>query len=160
MVFLGHLPSPSYKTFFPSYADFSYLLLQAAGQNTWCFPCVTTAVCANLAKKVCQKKLDTIWIRIAWRLLKNMLLVYCCHSISWNVFQHSKISFISPRIHVITSIYWSWYLVNSNFLKLIADIKIPSTEKEVNFVDLSKKGCSANLANLDGANLIGYETLC
>lgn len=34
---------------------------------------------------------------------------------------------------------------------------ILKTEKGVNFVDLSKKRCSANL---DGANLIGYETSC
>ena len=45
----------------------------------------------------------------AWRyeisllVLKNISLVRCAHS--WNIFQHSKRNFVSPRGHVISSIY-------------------------------------------------------
>ena len=40
---------------------------------------------------------------LVYRVEKNISLVRCAHS--WNIFQHSKINFVSPRGHVISSIY-------------------------------------------------------
>ena len=37
------------------------------------------------------------------RVEKNISLIRCAHS--WNIFQHSKRNFVSPRGHVISSIY-------------------------------------------------------
>ena len=56
---------------------------------------------------------------VAWRyeiyllMLKNISLVRCAHS--WNIFQHSKINFVSPRCHVISSIY---YMLKINSLSI------------------------------------------
>ena len=49
------------------------------------------------------------------RVEKNISLVHCIHS--WNIFQHSKKNFVSPRGHVISSISTGWVLGKS--IKLI-----------------------------------------
>ena len=47
------------------------------------------------------------------KLLKwNGLVVHCCAH-SWNIFQHSKRNFVSPRGHVISSIYAMQGLVSA-----------------------------------------------
>ena len=54
----------------------------------------------------------------AWRyeisllVLKNISLVRCAHS--RNIFQHSKRNFVSPRGHVIYSIFLEWEFEWSN----------------------------------------------
>ena len=61
----------------------------------------------------------------AWRyeisllVLKNISLVRCAHS--WNIFQHSKRNFVSPRGHVISSIY---YIDRSVLLENTPRVKI------------------------------------
>ena len=48
--------------------------------------------------------------------VENISLVHCAHS--WNIFQHSKRNFVSPRNHVISSIYCIHWL----FTKISGDV--------------------------------------
>ena len=48
--------------------------------------------------------------------VENISLVHCAHS--WNIFQHSKRNFVSPRNHVISSIYCMHWL----FTKISGDV--------------------------------------
>ena len=56
---------------------------------------------------------DTKFLFSCW---KNISLVRCAHS--WNIFQHSKRNFVSPRGHVISSIYClqsGFHLISKHF---------------------------------------------
>ena len=48
--------------------------------------------------------------------VENISLVHCAHS--WNIFQHSKRNFVSPRNHIISSIYCMHWL----FTKISGDV--------------------------------------
>ena len=48
--------------------------------------------------------------------VENISLVHCAHL--WNIFQHSQRNFVSPRRHVMSSIYyWMISVVLCNFLQ-------------------------------------------
>ena len=64
---------------------------------------------------------------VAWRyeisllMLKNISLVRCAHSL--NIFQHSKRNFVSPRGHVISSMYaWPCFFTGGYLQELLTDI--------------------------------------
>jgi len=42
-------------------------------------------------------------IQVSLDVWKNISLIHCTHS--WNIFQHLKVNFISPRSHVMSSTY-------------------------------------------------------
>ena len=58
--------------------------------------------CLYNKKNITWPRGDTKFLFSCW---KNISLVRCAHS--WNVFQHLKRNFVSPRGHVISSIYYT-----------------------------------------------------
>ena len=62
-----------------------------------------TTQLAKYPRVLYVKPSNKIYIFTRVLVLKNISLVRCAHS--WNIFQHSKRNFVSPRGHVISSIH-------------------------------------------------------